>query len=74
MVLARVKQRNERLHRAARTPEQIEAARMRRHPLGTKQCTRCRRELAFDRFEQFAREPDGLNTHCKDCRKGANDD
>ena len=72
IVLARIKQRNDRRRRAARTPEQIEQARLRRHPNGTKQCKRCGRELAFDRFAEFPREPDGLHTHCMDCRTGAN--
>lgn len=69
-VLARVKQRNDRLRRAARTPEQIERARLARHPDRTKRCPRCERELAFDQFAPFPREPDGLHTHCRTCHQG----
>jgi NAD-dependent SIR2 family protein deacetylase len=69
-VLARVKQRRDRERRAARTPEQIERARLSRHPTGTKRCNRCGRDLPFDRFNAFAREPDGLHPHCNECRAG----
>lgn len=68
VVLARVKQRNDRLRRAARTPEEIARARLTRHPTGTKHCNRCGRDLAFDQFAPFLREPDGLQTHCLQCR------
>ena len=67
-VLARVKQRNERLRRAARSPEEIERARRARHPDGVKRCNRCGRDLPFDQFAPFPREPDGLHVHCIDCR------
>jgi len=71
IVLARVKQRNDRLRRAARTPEQIELDRRTRHPDGTKHCNRCGRDLAFDQFAPFPREPDGLYTHCIECKPPA---
>ena len=67
-VLERVKQRNERMRRAARSPEEIERARAARHPTGLKRCNRCGRDLAFDRFAPFPREPDGLHAHCMECR------
>lgn len=69
-VLARVKQRGDRERRAARTPEEIERARRRRHPTGTKKCNRCERDLPFDSFTAFPREPDGLHPHCSQCRGG----
>lgn len=67
IVVARVKQRNDRLRRAARTPEEIAHARLERHPDGTKNCNGCRRELALDQFAPFPREADGLQTRCIAC-------
>ncbi|HEX5729156.1 hypothetical protein [Microbacterium sp.] len=66
-VLGRVKQRNDRLRRAARTNDEITRARNARHPDGTKRCNGCGRDLEFDRFAPFPREPDGLCTRCLDC-------
>jgi hypothetical protein len=66
-ILSRVKQRNTRLRRAARTEAEIFVARLARHPDGTKPCRGCTRDLAFDRFPTAVREADGLGTRCLEC-------
>jgi hypothetical protein len=52
---------------AARTPEEVEAARARLRPDGSKTCRRCREVLPLGAFGRDAMTPDGLRATCRPC-------
>lgn len=39
-----------------------------------KTCPRCKLELAFERFGRNISRTDGLQSHCKECRKSVNNE
>lgn len=55
----------------ARTPKQVAAARMAKHPTGSKTCARCGEVLPFAAFGDCPAATDGLWSSCTPCTERA---
>lgn len=53
---------------AARSDDEISAARQRLRPDGLKRCRKCRKRLALSEFSAYRTSPDGLQPDCRACK------
>ena len=65
---SRATDRRKREGYAARSPEEVAAARLRLRPAGTKRCRACDRGLPLGDFAERSTTADGLQDECRGCR------